>query len=81
MQPPSPQLNLVLAWDLCTLFDINFTPKNLSVAELQNGFLKLVKQLYSAEETQTRRRQFKRMLRNSPNFGPRATQAEQLLAA
>ena len=25
------------AWELCTLFDINFQPKNMSVAELQNG--------------------------------------------
>src|SRR5262245_20420888 len=57
------------AWDLCTLFDINFEPKNMSVAELQNGFLKLVKQLYSAQETSERRRRFKRMLKISPNFG------------
>jgi radical SAM superfamily enzyme YgiQ (UPF0313 family) len=62
------------AWELCTLFDINFTPKNMSVAELQSGFLKLVKQLYSAEETQTRRRNFKRMLKTSPNFGLRAVE-------
>jgi radical SAM superfamily enzyme YgiQ (UPF0313 family) len=27
------------AWELCTLFDINFTPKHMSVAELQSGFL------------------------------------------
>src|ERR1043166_3782041 len=47
------------AWELCTLFDINITPKNMSVTELQNGFLGLVKQLYSAEETNQRRRQFR----------------------
>ena len=60
------------AWDLCTLFDINFQPKNMSVAELQSGFLKLAKQLYSAEETQQRRVKFKRRLRASPQFGRRA---------
>src|SRR6185436_15827557 len=59
------------AWELCTLFDINITPKNMSVAELQSGFLGLVKEVYSAEETQTRRRRFKRMLKASPNFGKR----------
>ncbi len=69
------------AWELCTLFDINFTPKNMSVAQLQNGFLKLVKQLYSAEETQTRRRNFKRRLKTSPNFGRYVGRGEQLLAA
>ena len=57
------------AWELCTLFDINFTPKNMSVAELQSGFLGLAKRLYSAEETTERRRKFKSALRTSPNFG------------
>jgi len=60
------------AWELCTLFDINFQPKNMSVAELQSGFLKLAKQLYSAEETQQRRAKFKQRLKTSPNFGRRA---------
>jgi radical SAM superfamily enzyme YgiQ (UPF0313 family) len=59
------------AWELCTLFDINFQPKNMSVAELQSGFLRLGKQLYSAEETQGRRAGFKHRLRTSPNFGRR----------
>jgi radical SAM superfamily enzyme YgiQ (UPF0313 family) len=67
------------AWELCTLFDINFQPQGMSVAELQAGFLKLAKQLYSAEETQERRSGFKRRLKTSPNFGPRAQQ--QALAA
>lgn len=53
------------AWELCTLFDINLRPANMSVAELQSGFLRLVKQLYSAEETAERRRKFKRSLKAS----------------
>jgi radical SAM superfamily enzyme YgiQ (UPF0313 family) len=68
------------AWELCTLFDINFQPKNMSVGELQHGFLDLVKRLYAAEETAERRARFKRMLKTSPNFGRRAQQ-EKLLAA
>jgi hypothetical protein len=68
------------AWELCTLFDINFQPKQMSVAELQSGFLDLVKRLYSAEETGERRAKFKRMIRTSPNFGPHAHR-EKLLAA
>lgn len=57
------------AWELCTLFDINLTPKNMSVDQLQRGFLGLAETLYSAEETNARRRKFKRMLKGSPNFG------------
>ncbi|MCK4598819.1 radical SAM protein [Candidatus Bipolaricaulota bacterium] len=60
------------AWELCTLFDINHVPKNMTVEELQNGFLWLAETLYSTEETEERRENFKRMLRSSPNFGRRA---------
>jgi radical SAM superfamily enzyme YgiQ (UPF0313 family) len=69
------------AWELCTLFDINFQPKNMSAAELQSGFLKLAKQLYSAEETHERRAKFKRMLKTSPHFGRRAKDEETQVAA
>ena len=69
------------AWELCTLFDINFQPKNMGVAELQNGFLGLARQLYSAGETRERRAQFKRMLKTSPHFGHRADRQGQTLAA
>ena len=44
----------------------------MSVAELQDGFLKLGKRLYSAEETRARRLNFRRMLKTSPNFGRHA---------
>lgn len=64
------------AWELCTLFDINVRPKNMSVAELQSGFLGLVKRLYSAEETNARRRRFKAQLRHSPHFGCRASDSD-----
>lgn len=70
------------AWELCTLFDINFIPRNMTVAELQKGFLHLVKRLYSADETNERRRRFKTMLKTSPNFGRRpAVRGESLVAA
>jgi radical SAM superfamily enzyme YgiQ (UPF0313 family) len=68
------------AWELCTLFDINLTPKNMSVSQLQDGFLNLAKRLYSAKETAERRAKFKQILKRSPNFG-RRPKREQLLAA
>ncbi|TCO95710.1 B12 binding protein [Chthoniobacter flavus] len=60
------------AWDLCTLFDINLQPRQMSVAELQSGFMGLVKELYSAEETATRRRNFKRRYRTQRRQTPRS---------
>lgn len=56
-------------WDKCTLFDINFRPRDMTGAELQAGFLRLAEVLYSTEETQQRRRGFKARLKHSPNFG------------
>jgi radical SAM superfamily enzyme YgiQ (UPF0313 family) len=59
------------AWELCTLFDINFEPLGMTRQQLQSGFLNLVKTLYSEQETRKRRSQFKRRLRTSPHFGGR----------
>lgn len=56
------------AWELCTLFDINFLPKDMAAQELQEGFLWLAELVYSGEETAERRARFKRMLRTSPNY-------------
>ncbi len=50
-------------WKKCTLFDINFKPRNMSVQELHEGFKKLAVELYSEEFTKWRRRQFERALR------------------
>jgi radical SAM superfamily enzyme YgiQ (UPF0313 family) len=69
------------AWELCTLFDINIRPRNMTVAELQTGFLHLAKRLYSAEETNERRRKFKAMLKRSPHFGRQSAREPQQLAA
>ena len=51
-------------WKKCTLFDINFTPTNMSVRQLSEGFKKLVINLYNEEFTNWRRSRFKRALRN-----------------
>jgi radical SAM superfamily enzyme YgiQ (UPF0313 family) len=56
------------AWELCTLFDINFRPRRMSVGQLQTGFVDLARRLYSAEETGERRKKFKERLRTSRNF-------------
>lgn len=56
------------AWELCTLFDINFVPRGMTAEELNEGFLWLAKNLYSEEGVRERRRRFKENLRTSPHF-------------
>ena len=46
------------AWELCTLFDVNFRPDGMTVKELEDNFLWLVKELYSTEATRARRASF-----------------------
>ena len=69
------------AWELCTLFDINVRPKNMRVQELQSGFLSLARRLYSAEETNERRRKFKENLKSSSSTRRGAISRPELLAA
>ena len=51
------------AWELCTLFDVNFRPTDMSVAELEAGLRSLAARLYSDEFTRQRRRNFHRRWR------------------
>lgn len=69
------------AWELCTLFDINVRPRDMSLEELQSGFVDLARRLYSAEETTERRHKFKSMLKESPNSGFAPRHPAQALAA
>jgi radical SAM superfamily enzyme YgiQ (UPF0313 family) len=52
------------AWDRCTLFDVNFVPKRMSVADLEQGFESLMKNLYSPEESRRRRLQYVAAMRS-----------------
>jgi len=48
------------AWELCTLFDVNFRPAKMSAMELEAGLRMLVNRIYSAESTEKRREDFRR---------------------
>ncbi len=52
------------AWELCTLFDVNFRPDGMSVEELEANFRSLVEKLYSTEFTQERRDKYRQRLRD-----------------
>ena len=51
------------AWELCTLFDVNFVPDRMTLAELQENFVWLAKELYSEESTRERNARFHDQLR------------------
>jgi radical SAM superfamily enzyme YgiQ (UPF0313 family) len=57
------------AWELCTLFDVNFIPSRMSVAELEAGFRGLIGRIYSDECTKTRRSEFHRNFRKKSRQG------------
>ncbi|MFT4547134.1 MAG: radical SAM superfamily enzyme YgiQ (UPF0313 family) [Verrucomicrobiales bacterium] len=44
------------AWELCTLFDVNYLPESMSVTELEVGFRELARRIYSDEFIDERRR-------------------------
>ncbi len=48
-----------------TLFDINFQPDRMSVAQLRDGFHGLARRLYAPEFVEKRTRHFRSLLRNS----------------
>ncbi len=48
------------AWELCTLFDVNFQPSKMSVADLEAGLRTLGSRIYSEDSTAKRRQDFRR---------------------
>jgi radical SAM superfamily enzyme YgiQ (UPF0313 family) len=52
------------AWELCTLFDVNFQPLRMTVAELEHGFRTLLSRLYADDFVRDRRRNFFKRLKD-----------------
>ena len=50
-------------WEQCTLFDVTFTPKRMSVNDLETGLEYLMGSLYTQPETERRKRDFLRRAR------------------
>jgi radical SAM superfamily enzyme YgiQ (UPF0313 family) len=50
------------AWEMCTLFDVNYVPRNMSVEALEGGLVELGRHLYSRASTEQRRSAFKRQV-------------------
>ena len=45
-------------WDSCTLFDVNFQPKQMTVSQLEGGIRWLFRETYNRDETSRRLRRF-----------------------
>jgi radical SAM superfamily enzyme YgiQ (UPF0313 family) len=53
------------AWELCTLFDVNFVPERMTVGELESGFRDLMQRIYEPDFVARRRREFFRRRRHT----------------
>lgn len=64
-------------WDRCTLFDVNFVPKNMSVADLETGLRWLFSEIYADSELARRRRHYINIVKaRTPEFaGPQLVPA------
>jgi len=56
-------------WDRCTLFDINFRPKNMSIEELEKGLLWLFGEIYTEKEYLKRKRYYMDIIKKLPKRG------------
>ena len=45
-------------WDRCTLFDVNYTPKRMTVRQLEEGLMGLFREVYNEREFAKRQRRY-----------------------
>lgn len=50
-------------WDRCTLFDVNFRPKRMSVGDLESGFAWLAGEVYNDREFRRRKRHYMELVK------------------
>lgn len=51
------------AWDRCTLFDVNFRPRGMSVEELEDGVMALWRDTWNADAFAARKRHYREIMR------------------
>jgi len=56
-------------WDQCTMFDINFRPKNMTPEDLEKGLLWIYGEIYSEKEYIKRKRYYMDILKTLPQRG------------
>ena len=53
-------------WDRCTLFDVNYIPKNMTVDELETGLRWLFAEIYNEREFRRRKRHYMELVKGRP---------------
>jgi Domain of unknown function (DUF4070) len=56
-------------WDRCTLFDVNFHPRNMTIAELESGLRWLFREVYNDGEVGRRQRHYMELVKGCPEVG------------
>jgi radical SAM superfamily enzyme YgiQ (UPF0313 family) len=56
-------------WDRCTMFDINFKPKNMTPEELEKGLLWIFGEIYNEKEYLKRKRRYMDIIKTLPKRG------------
>ena len=59
-------------WDRCTLFDVNFVPKNLTVDELEKGLGWMFREIYNKRAFSRRKRHYMDIVKEHPREAARA---------
>jgi radical SAM superfamily enzyme YgiQ (UPF0313 family) len=54
------------AWEMCTLFDVNYVPSHMTVPDLEAGLVRLGLDIYSQESLDRRRAGFKAQVARGP---------------
>lgn len=55
------------AWDRCTLFDVNFRPRGMTVEQLEDGLMQLWRDTWNAEAFAFRKQYYRQLLRGLRN--------------
>jgi hypothetical protein len=50
-------------WERCTLFDLNFRPKGMTVEQLEDGIMSLWRDVWNADALAGRKRHYRDLLR------------------
>lgn len=61
------------AWDRCTLFDVNFQPRGMSVEQLEEGVMQLWRDTWNAEALAWRKQHYRQLLRARKTARPAGT--------
>lgn len=64
------------AWDRCTLFDVNFRPRGMSVEQLEDGVMQLWRDTWNVDAFTRRKRYYRELLRARQEHPERDTTEE-----